>query len=389
MNFTWAKNGVSMDAKSDAMKSATALLGPGEEAGEVKPELTPALSRKARAVPHLAQMLEQVIKMAQTVLGVEAASILLFRDNDQELYFEAASGPVSKVLKQVKLNSQYGIAGQVARTGKPLIVNDVTRSENFHKMIDNTTGFTTKSLLCAPLIVRHRILGVIEVLNKLDGTSFEEKDLDIVLSVAATTAQAIENTRLHQTILDTFKNTITTIVSAIDAKDPSMRGHSQRVTEYTLLAGTYFSLTAEEMETLEYASMLHDIGKIAIDAEILNKPKPLTPEEWDIVYQHPAIGANLLKEIPFLENAAEIVLYHHERYDGEGYPEGLKGEEIPLGARLVAVANAFDTMTIDRPYRPAMPIEQSIKELKNGSGTQFCPEAVKALISGLHLNVRK
>jgi HD-GYP domain-containing protein (c-di-GMP phosphodiesterase class II) len=378
-----------MNIKSEAMKSATALLG--RIAGEVKvqPELTAAASKRVRPVPRLTQMLEQVIKMSQTVLGVEAASILLFRDNDQELYFEAASGPVSKVLKQVKLNSQYGIAGQVARTGKPLIVNDVTRSENFHKMIDTTTGFTTRSLVCAPLIVRHRILGVIEVLNKLDGTTFEEKDLDIVLSVATTTAEAIDNTRLHQTILDTFKNTISTIVSAIDAKDPTMRGHSQRVTEYTLLAGTYFSLTPEEMETLEYAGMLHDIGKIAIDARIMNKPKPLTSEEWEIMYRHPAIGASLLKEIPFLESAAEIVLYHHERFDGQGYPEGLAGEEIPLGARLVAVANAFDTMTIDRPYRPAISIEQSIKELKNGAGTQFCPDAVKALISGLHLSAQK
>jgi HD-GYP domain-containing protein (c-di-GMP phosphodiesterase class II) len=378
-----------MDIKSGSIQPAAALLGRIEGADKLRPELISETNKKARPVSRLTQMLEQVIRMAQTVLGVEAASILLFRDNDQELYFEAASGPVGKVLKQVKLNSHYGIAGQVARTGKPLVVNDVSRSENFHKVIDNTTGFGTKSLVCAPLIVHRRILGVIEVLNKVDGTIFGEKDLDIVLSVAATTAEAIENTRLHQTVLDTFKNTIATVVSAIDAKDPTMRGHSQRVTEYTLLAGTYFSLTSEEMETLEYAAMLHDIGKLAVDSRILNKPEPLTPSEWDLVYRHPAIGAGLLKEIPFLESAAEIVLHHHERYDGQGYPEGLEGEAIPLGARLITVANAFDTMTIDRPFRPALSIEQSIKELKNGSGSQFCPEAVKALISGLHLNVPK
>ena len=378
-----------METDRNSWKSMTALLGHKDETSKAVAELTYEVSKKVKAVPRLTQMLEQVIKMAQTVLGVEAASILLFRDNDQELYFEAASGPVSKVLKQVKLNSQYGIAGQVARTGKPLVVNDVTRSQNFHKMMDATTGFVTKSLVCAPLVVRRRILGVIEVLNKLDGSIFEEKDLDIVNAIAATTAEAVENTRLHQTVLDSFKATITSTISAIDAKDPMMRGHSQRVTEYTLLAGTYFSLSPEEMETLEYAGMLHDFGKIAIDSQILNKPEPLTPAEWDLVHRHPAIGAGLLKEIPFLESAAELVLCHHERYDGQGYPQGLKGEDIPLGARLVAVANAFDTMTIERPYRPALTIEQCIKELKNGSGTQFCPEAVKALISGLHLNMHK
>ena len=379
-----------MEITQESLKPATTLLGQVSPVNKANQVLANELNKRTRSVPHMTQMLEQVIKMAQTVLSVEAASILLYRgDNDQELFFEAASGPVSKVLKQVKLNSQYGIAGQVARTGKPLIVNDVTRSENFHKMIDTTTHFSTRSLICAPLIVHRHILGVIEVLNKLDGSNFDEKDLDIVLSISATTAEAIENTRLHQTILDTFKSTITSIVSIIDAKDPSLRGHSQRVTEYTLLAGTYFSLTPEEMETLEYASMLHDIGKIDIDSCILNKPEPLSASECDIVYRHPAIGAGLLKEIPFLEKVGELVLYHHERYDGQGYPEGLKGEDIPLGARLIAVANSFDIMTIDRPSRPAMSIELSIKELNSGSGNQFCPEAVKALISGLHLNLRK
>lgn len=378
-----------MDINMDSFKSTTALLGSLKETGKAVSEVNYEVNKKVKAVPRLTQMLEQVIKMAQTVLGVEAASILLFRDNDQELYFEAASGPVGKVLKQVKLNCQYGIAGQVARTGKPLVVNDVTRNENFHKMIDTTTGFITKSLVCAPLIVRRRILGVIEVLNKLDGTIFGEKDLDIVNAIASTTAEAVENTKSHQIVLDTFKATITSMISAIDSKDPTMRGHSQRVTEYTLLAGTYFSLTPDEMETLEYAAMLHDFGKIAIDSQILIKPEPLTPAEWDLIHRHPAIGAGLLKEIPFLESAAELVLCHHERYDGQGYPSGLKGEDIPLGARLIGVANAFDTMTIERSYRPALTIEQSIKELKNGSGSQFCPGAVKALISGLHLNMHK
>ena len=381
--------GILLDIERATSPITTALLGQLETANIVGQEPAYEVIKKTRSVPHLTQTLEQVIRMTQMILNVDAASILLFRDNDQELFFEAASGPVSKALKQVKLNSQYGIAGQVVRTGKPLIVNDVSRSENFHKMIDTTTGFCTRSLICAPLIVHRRILGVIEVLNKLDGSKFDEKDLDVVVSIAATTAISIENTRLHQTLLDSFKTAITTIVSSVDAKDPSMRGHSQRVTEYTLLASTYFSLTPEEIETLEYASMLHDIGKIAIESRILNKPEPLSPLEWEIVRRHPAIGASLLKEIPFLEKAGELVLYHHERYDGQGYPDGLKGEDIPLGARLIAVANAYDNMTIDRPYRPVLSIEHSIKELNSGSGNQFCPEAVKALISGFHLNMHK
>ena len=359
---------------------------------EDKAQLGPnyEVNRKIGSLTSLPQILEQVIKMTHLTLDITAASILLFRNNDQELYFEAASGPVGKALRQVKLNTQYGIAGQVARTGKPLIVNDVTRSKNFHKMIDDTTGFDTKSLVCVPLSVNRKILGVIEVLNKCDGSVFEEHDLEAVVSVANTAAMAIENTRLHQTILDAYKSTVAALAAAIDAKGPYTRGHSHRVMEYTIMAGAVLAFSPEDMETLEYAGLLHDIGKIAIDSTILKKPGPLTPREWEMVQEHPIIGAELMMEIPFLEKAGELVLRHHEKFDGKGYPHGLRGEDIPLGARIIAVANAFDAMTNDRVYRSAVSIEDAVKELHDNSGTQFCPIAVKAVISGLHLNtVRK
>jgi putative methionine-R-sulfoxide reductase with GAF domain len=344
------------------------------------------VSHKSGSFTRMPQMLEQLIKMTQQTLNASAASVLLFRDNDQELYFEAASGPVGKALKQVKLNTRYGIAGQVARTGKPIIVNDVSRSCNFHKMIDDTTGYFTKSLICAPLSVDHKILGVIEVLNKLDGNAFGEHDLEAVISIANTAAMAIEDIRLNQTLMDAYKNTLTTIAAAIDAKDPYTRGHSIRVMEYSLKAGASLNFTTGEMDNLEYAGILHDIGKIAVDSTILNKLGPLTPPEWEIVRAHPAIGAGLLIGTPFLQKAGELVLYHHERYDGKGYPNGAKGEDIPLGARLIAVAEAFDTMTTDRAHRSALSIDNAVKELHDCSGSQFCPTAVKALIAGLHLN---
>jgi len=378
-----------MVSSPEKSQSAAVLSGRVEQENKARLELIYEVSKKAGSVPRMTGMLEQVIEMTQKTLNASAASILLFRHSDHELYFEVASGPVGKALRHVKLNTQYGIAGQVARTGKPLIVNDVSRSENFHKMIDDTTGFSTKSLVCAPLEVHHKILGVIEVLNKLDGSEFEEQDMEAVISVANTAAMAIENTRLHQTVLEAYKNTIKTLAAAIDAKDPYTRGHSQRVMEYTLLAGAYLSFSSEEMETLEYAAILHDIGKISIDSSILNKPGSLSKSEWELIREHPIIGANLLRGIPFLEKASELVLCHHEKFNGEGYPGGLKGKEIPLGSRLIAVADAFDTMTTDRSYRAAMTVEHAVKELRNCSGSQFCPGAVKAFISGLRLNAGK
>jgi HD-GYP domain-containing protein (c-di-GMP phosphodiesterase class II) len=370
-------------------KPVTTPANLGGENHEARLEMIYEINRTVGAVTRLPQMLEQVIRMTQQTLNASAASVLLFRNNNQELFFEAASGPVGQVLRQVKLSTQYGIAGQVARTGKPLIVNDVARSANFHKMIDDTTGFITKSLVCAPLSVNRQILGVIEVLNKRDGSVFNENDLGMVVSVATTVAMAIDNTRLHQKMLEAYKDTIFAVASVVDAKDHYARGHSRRVMEYSVRAGTVLCLGAEELETLEYAGMLHDIGKISIDATILNKPGPLSHDEWKVIYTHPTIGAELLMEIPFLEKASELVLYHHEHYNGKGYPNGFKGEEIPLGARLLSVAEAFDAMTTAHAYRTALSIDEAAAELHKCSGSQFCPIAVKAFISGLRLNFYK
>ncbi|MCJ7606056.1 MAG: GAF domain-containing protein [Dehalococcoidales bacterium] len=366
-------------------RTLATLSGRVERENRVRLEQIYEAGKKIGSVPRLSQVLEQVIRMTQHTLGCSAASILLFRDNNHELYFEAATGPVSKTLRQVKLSTQYGIAGQVVRTGKPLIVNDVVRSEKFHKMIDDTTGFNTRSLLCAPLMVNHKIMGVIEVLNKRDGSNFEDADLEAAVSVANTAALAIENTRLHQTVLDAYKDTVISLALAVDEKDPYTRGHSRRVMEYSMLAGSFLSLSPEETEVLEFASVLHDIGKISIDTLVLSKPGTLSPAEWQIMHEHPGKGARILQEIPFLERAAEVVLAHHERYDGEGYPNRLQGEDIPMGARLIAVADAFDSMTTDRSYRTALSVDYAVRELNRGSGNQFCPICIKAFVSGLRL----
>jgi response regulator RpfG family c-di-GMP phosphodiesterase len=352
------------------------LLGAGSDTG-----------MKIEMITALPQIFSQVIKMTESTLNADAASILLFRNNDQELFFEAATGPVGRTLRQVKLNTQYGIAGQVARTGRPLIVNDVARSKNFHKMIDDTTGFATQSLICAPLCVNKKILGVIEVLNKRDGTPFGERDLEAVVSVANTAAMAIENTRLYQNLMEAYRNTLEGAANAVDMKGPYTRGHSQRVMEYATKAGLVLSFSTEEMETLQFAGLLHDVGKLLIDTAILTKTDQLTPKEWDEYRRHPALGAELLTNIPFLAKVRPLVLYHHEQYDGKGYPEGLKGEDIPMGARLIAVANSYDAMTNDSLFSPARSIEEAVKKLHENSGSKFCPVAVKSLVSGLRLNI--
>jgi len=341
------------------------------------------VGKKVGSVSKLTKLVENITQMTQRTLNASASSVLLFDNHARELFFEVAEGQAGKTLRQVRLDAQSGIAGWVAHNGKPLVINDVTKDQRFNKGVDEITGFVTRSIICVPLVLHRKIIGVIEVLNKLDGSAFGEQDLEALVSVASTAAIAIDNARLNQTVIDAYKSTIKALAAAIDAKDPYTCGHSQRVMAYALLGGNSLSLPGEELEALEYAGILHDMGKIGVADSILAKPGPLTPEEWDIMRRHPLIGANILKEIPFLEKPANLVLHHHERYDGNGYPDGQKGEKIPIGARLLAVADAFDTMTTDRSYRTSLSVDCATSELSKCSGTQFCPIAVEAFISGL------
>ncbi|MFC1914265.1 HD domain-containing phosphohydrolase [Chloroflexota bacterium] len=379
-----------MIPNSGATKATPMPAEPGDHENKARLDLLYEVSKKVSSTSRLARLLERVVQMTQCTLKAAASSVLLISDSDeeQELVFEVVGGPAGKALRHAKINARNGIAGWVARTGKPAIVNDVAKDPRFDKTIDLTTGFVTRSIICTPMIVQRKITGVIEVLNKLDGSNFSEHDLETLISVTPTAAMAIENARLHQSVLDAYKGTIRALAAAIDAKDPYTRGHSERVMEYVLQAGQALSLPEDELEVLEYASILHDIGKISIADNILNKPDSLTPKEWAIMHTHPATGANMIKDIPFLAKASELVRHHHERYDGTGYPDGLQGSRIPIGARLIAVADAFDTMTTDRAYRPALTLDYTISELHGCAGTQFCPLAIKAFVSGLRQSIK-
>jgi len=340
------------------------------------------VGKKVGAVSEVSKLLDQILRMTQQTLRASASSVLLVDQDKRELYFRVTEGRAGKALRQVRLSLDSGIAGWVARHGKPSITNDVTRDTRFNKEIDEATGFVTRSILAVPLVSERKVVGVLEVLNKVDGSGFNVNDLAVLMALASTAAIAISNARLHQAVLDGYKSTVKALAAAIDAKDPYTRGHSQRVMEYALLGATSLSFSPQELQAIEFGGLLHDVGKIGIDDSILRKSDGLTHGEWSVMHNHPLIGASIIGEVPFLETARDVVLHHHERYDGNGYPEGLKGEDIPIGARLLAVADAFDTMTTDRSYRPARSMDGALSALAKGAGTQFCPVAVKAFVSG-------
>ncbi|MDD5131211.1 MAG: HD domain-containing protein [bacterium] len=179
---------------------------------------------------------------------------------------------------------------------------------------------------------------------------------------------------------EVYLGIIATLAKALETKDAYTLGHTERVTEYAVKIAKYMGLKEDDIEVLHKAALIHDIGKIGIKSEILNKKETLNDEDWKVIKTHPIMGINILSPMKILGNMLPIIRYHHERYDGAGYPEGLAREEIPIGARILSVADSYDAMTSDRPYHERFPIEQAIAEIKNNSGTQFDPDVVKALL---------
>ena len=340
------------------------------------------VGKKVGSVSEVSKLLDKILRMTERTLQAEASSVLLIDQERGELYFRVAQGEAGNTLGKLRLSLDSGIAGWVARHAKPSVINDVTKDPRFNSEIDKATGFVTRSILAVPLVSGGKVIGVLEVLNKVDESGFNEQDLEVLMSLASTAAVAINNAKLHQAVLDGYKITVRALAAAIDARDPYCSGHSKRVAEYAMLGGTFLLFSRAELEVLEYAGILHDIGKIAMPDSILTKPGALNPEERDMMRRHPLIAASILEEIPFLEEAKKLVLHHHERHDGTGYPDGLEGEEIPFGARLIAVADAFDNITADRSYQVALSVDYAISELRRFSATQFCPVAVEAFISG-------
>ncbi|WP_187694872.1 HD-GYP domain-containing protein [Fervidicola ferrireducens] len=185
--------------------------------------------------------------------------------------------------------------------------------------------------------------------------------------------------KLYMDMKKVYLETIQALASAIEAKDPYTRGHSEQVAKLAVAIAEELKMDNDLISNVHYAALLHDIGKIGIPEPILNKPCKLSEEEFEKIKVHPELGANIVKKVDFLLQASFFIRYHHERLSGSGYPEGLKGEEIPLGAQIIAVADVFDALTTDRPYRKAMTVEEALKEIEQASGVDFRPDVVGAL----------
>lgn len=331
----------------------------------------------------LNKLLEIVMEQAKEVLSAEASSIFRIDEAKKELYFVIATGERGEEAKEIRTPWGKGIVGACAEKEETILVHDVSKDPRWFSGVDKKSGFVTKSILAVPLKVKGKLIGVAEVVNKKDGTSFTKEDVELFEALARQAAVAIENARLYKDLEDMLTGTIHSVVSLIDAKDDYTAGHSARVTRYSLMIAEELGYPEEDKKRLRLSALLHDVGKIGMPDHILKKTAGLTDEEFAIVKEHPGRGAVAMKPIKQMAPMIAGIRHHHERIDGKGYPDGLKDGGIPLDAQIICVADAYDAMTSSRPYRTAMSNEVAIERLKKDSGTQFEPKLVECLANAI------
>lgn len=313
------------------------------------------------------------------LMRAETGSLLLLDRERGELYFEVALGEKGKKLKEVRLKVGEGIAGWVAKHREPAVIPDVTKDTRFQGSFDKRSKFRTRNMVCVPVVIKGQVIGVLQAINRLGG-QFTADDLELFQLFSNQAAIALDNARLYEEIKDTFYATSSALAEAIEKRDPYTGGHTKRVLEYCMAIARQLKLSDEDIEVLRLSAVLHDIGKIGVEDRILRKEAPFDAEETKFMRMHPQFGAEILNHIPHLKDIMPGMLHHHERVDGLGYPAGLKDEAIPLTARIISVADAYDAMTSTRPYRKGLPPEDALSELKKWAGRQFDIKIVNAFM---------
>jgi putative nucleotidyltransferase with HDIG domain len=335
-------------------------------------------SKKLISEINLEELFTLFIKTALRETKAERASILLLEEKTSSLLpVVCSNGEECKNCKKEKLGE--GIAGYAAQKGQAIVVSQVDSSPAKLKKILEEEG--ASSVLCVPLTTRGNVVGVIKLSKVSSQVPFNQMDKILLSILAGQAAIAIENARLYESLYEFYLATLKALVLAIETKDPYTKGHSEKVAKYSVRLAKELKLPPEELQIIEQAALLHDIGKIGISEEILLKPEPLSPADAAIVRQHPQKGAEILEPIWPLRELIPLILYHHEHWDGTGYPSRLKREQIPLGARILAVADAFDAMTSDRPYRKARSFSAAQAEIKLESGKAFDPKIGRAFLA--------
>lgn len=342
--------------------------------------LVDEIQNRGSASYDLGELLDELLARVCKELHVERGSLLLIDPTDPgQLVVRAALGhgyALEKNRQRVPVDGS--VSGWVASNRQCLRVDSIHAEGRFEWK--NQHRYQSPSFLSVPLLVQDRAIGVLNLSEKATREAFSEEDEELTRILGTAIAGSIENHRLVQSTRDHQLETTRALVDSLEAKDPFIRGHSSRVTQHALRIAETMKLSLEERRIIYYGGHLHDIGKIGVPERILQKPGALTDDEFRAITLHPEIGARLLRRLSFVDEVKPIVRHHHERWDGRGYPDGLSGEEIPVLAAVVSIADAFDAMTSGRSYRNAASYAEAREEIRRHRGTQFRPDATDAFL---------
>ena len=325
---------------------------------------------------HVGRLLSRILEQAFNLLPVSNGAILLRDQKTGKLVMEAER---SKNPEQGRVAVSSTIVDRAAQRGEALITMDAAGDERFDGGM-SIAQQNIASAMCAPLVYREEVLGVLYVDARGRTHAYQSDDLQLLVALAGPAGTAIKNAQYVGWLEQSYRDTLTALANAIELRDHYTVGHTWRVTNFAQRVASALGWSEERLAKVEMGGLLHDVGKIAVPDAILGKQGPLNEEEYEAMKIHPERGARLLRDISFLEPIVPFCLYHHERFDGRGYPFGLAGEKIPEEGRLIAVADAFDAMTSDRPYRRGMDPDEALRRIEQGSGSQFDPQYAAALV---------
>lgn len=318
------------------------------------------------------EIVQRILEGALGLLDGRRGSVMLYDRYEQSMWIAAAEGLAEELVRSTVISLGEGVAGWVAQTGKGQIIKDQEEQ-------GARGGGPARTAVCVPMMLDDgRLFGVINVSRLRSEGEFTQPDVDRLSVLAQYAAEALRNADELDESRRLFLDTLRALVVALETKDPYARGHTEHVTRYAVLLAREIGLPEEQVRKIELAALLHDIGRPAAGEAMLVSGRPLTAVEQTLIRMHPTVAVHVLKEAPDLADVVPIIFHHHERFDGTGYLKGLAGDDIPLGARILAVADAFEAMTSHRPHRKARPPMEALAELKANAGTQFDPRLVEA-----------
>jgi putative nucleotidyltransferase with HDIG domain len=325
------------------------------------------------------RLLKIIIDFALREAKADKVCLALIDETTEKLQIKEHHNLSSDFVHAFEEHYGVDIAKYILENKRPFVISpDNSTPDEFEEFRKNGNIL---SCVCVPLAVRGNIIGFFCIGRTIVGQSFTPSEVELVSVLSDHAAAAIDNARLYEKLERSYLSTIVTLSGVVEAKDLYTDKHMKDIAEYSVEIAKKRGLSEKDIENIRKAALLHDLGKVSVPDNILMKEGKLTEDEMEIIKRHPSIGAKMIEQVEPLRQAREIVKHHQECYDGSGYPDGLKGEDIPLGARIVAVADAFGAMTTTRPYRKSLSVDQAVAELRKYSGIQFDPDIVEIFLA--------